>query len=185
MKDSHLIKAAMKLAQAADKVADKNLPGKLADIVKLHSKIAVGSAFIPIPGADVAAAAANIWTMYVRINKELDLPFSENVMKSLGAGVATNVGSAAAGFIVVGSALKFIPGLGTVGGIALMAGTIYGVTIAAGIVYMNVVARLLEKKGLDNISEADLKAEAEKEMQDKGALRDIIKSAKKDYKEEK
>jgi uncharacterized protein (DUF697 family) len=183
MKDGHLIKAAMKLAQAADKIADQNLPEKLAEMVKLHAKIAVGSAFIPIPGADMAAAATNIWTMYVRINKELDLPFSENVIKSLAAGVATNVGSAAAGFIVVGSALKFIPGLGTVGGIALMAGTVYGVTIAAGIVYMNVIARLLEKQALENISEADLIAEAEREMQDKAALKDIIKSAKKDYKE--
>ena len=43
-----------------DKGAEESLPKEIADVVKLHAKLAVGSAWIPVPGADVAAGAANI-----------------------------------------------------------------------------------------------------------------------------
>lgn len=185
MDEGHLIKAAGELAQALNRMADDTLPQKLAELVKLHAGIAVASAFIPIPGADMAAAGANIWTMYVRINKELELPFSENALKSLAAGVVTNLAGAAAGFMVVGSALKFVPGLGTLGGAALMAGTTYAITIASGIVYMKAVAQLLSAKSSGQVSEADLKSAADGIIRDKAAMQSILKDARNDYKEEK
>ena len=183
MEEGHLIKAAGELAKELDKAVDEYLPQKLAGIVKLHAKLAVGSAFIPIPGADIAAAGANTWAMYVRINKELNLPFSENVVKSLAAGVMTNVAAGAAALVVGASAIKLLPGLGTVGGIAVMATTIYALTIAAGIVYMKALTRLLRAKSADQITEADLKDAAHDVLKDKAAIRAIVKDAKKSYKE--
>ncbi len=182
MEEGHLIKAAGELAKELDKAVDEYLPQKLAGIVKLHAKLAVGSAFIPIPGADIAAAGANTWAMYVRINKELNLPFSENVVKSLAAGVMTNVAAGAAALVVGASAIKLLPGLGTVGGIAVMATTIYALTIAAGIVYMKALTRLLRAKSADQITEADLKDAAHDVLKDKAAIREIVKDAKKSYK---
>lgn len=182
MEEGHLIKAAGELAKELDKAVDEYLPQKLAGIVKLHARLAVGSAFIPIPGADIAAAGANTWTMYVRINKELNLPFSENVVKSLAAGVMTNVAAGAAALVVGASAVKLLPGLGTVGGIAVMATTIYALTIAAGIVYMKALTRLLRAKAADQITEADLKGAANDVLKDKAAIREIVKDAKKSYK---
>ena len=152
-----LIQAAVELAKALDRVADENLPEKLAGIVKLHAGIAVGSAFIPVPGADIAAAAGNIWTMYVRINKELELPFAENLIKSLATGIVTNLGAAAVGYMVIGSAFKLIPGLGSLGGAAVMGATIYGVTVASGIIYMKAVSKLLNAKNTSQFNEEDLK----------------------------
>jgi hypothetical protein len=58
----------MELVKLMDKAADTSLPKQIVDVVKLHSKLAVGSAWIPVPGADVAAGAANIWGMYARIS---------------------------------------------------------------------------------------------------------------------
>lgn len=182
MSHSHLLHSAVKLAEAANSVADEHMPETLAGIVKLHAGIAVASAFIPVPGADMAAAAANIWTMYIRINKELDLPFGENLIKSVGAGVATNIGGAVAGLLVAGTVAKFLPGLGTVAGVALVATTIYGVTIVSGIIYMNAIAALLRKKDASEISEADLKAATAAEMNNREALKDAIKAAGKEYK---
>lgn len=181
MMSNHLMHAAVELAKAANEAADGFLPGKLAEIVKLHAGLAVGSALIPVPGADVAAATANIWAMYIRINRELDLPFSENVIKSVAAAVATNMG-ANAGLLLVGSALKWLPGIGTISGMALMGATIFGVTIAAGIVYMKALTLVLQRDDPASVSEADLKDAAATVMKDKAALKDIIKSAKKDYK---
>lgn len=185
MQEGHLLKSAFELAKALNDVADENLPSKLAGIVKLHSGIAVGSALIPIPGADMAATAANIWTMYIRINKELSLPFSENLVKSIAAGVMTNLGGAAAGFLVVGTLAKFVPGLGSIGGAAVMATTIYAVTLASGIVYMKAITKLLNAKRAENISEEDLKSAANEILRDKEGIRMILKEGKAGYKQDK
>lgn len=184
MKEDHLVHAATELAKELNRAVDEHLPQKLASIVKLHARLAVGSAFIPIPVADVAAAAANTWAMYVRINKELQLPFGDNIAKSLAAGVMTNVGSNVAGVMVIASAAKFLPGLGTVGGAALMAATIYALTIAAGIVYMKALTKLLHSKAAQDITEADLKSATDGIVRDKTAIKTIIDEAKRNYKDE-
>jgi len=179
------MKAAINLAKAMNRVADTSLPGELAGIVKLHSGIAVATAFIPVPGADMAASATNIWAMYVRMNKELKLPFSENIVKSLAAGVATNLAGAGAAFLIVGSAFKFLPGLGSLGGAAIMGGTVYGVTLASGIIYMNALAKLLNAKHIQQINEKDLKGALDEIMKEKDAVETILNTAKEGYKEAK
>ena len=149
-----LLKASIKLVGVMDKTADENLPKEIADVVKLHSKLALGSAWIPVPGADMAAGAASIWGMYVRINSKLGIPFGENVMKSIGSGVATNLASYVA-MGTVASALKFIPGIGTLTGAAIMSASLYGLTMASGWVYLNALCALAEKKG-NNFSVSDI-----------------------------
>ena len=84
--------------------------------------------------------------MYVRINNKLSIPFGENVMKSIGSGVATNLASYAA-MSGVASALKFIPGIGTIGGAVLMSAALYGLTLASGWVYLNALSLVAERKG--------------------------------------
>ena len=178
--DGKLIKASVKLVQLMDKTAESNLPREIADVVKLHSKLAVGSAWIPVPGADVAAGAANIWGMYVRINNKLSIPFGENVMKSIGSGVATNLASYAA-MSGVASALKFIPGLGTVGGAVLMSATLYGITLASGWVYLNALSIVAERKG-NAFSASDISKAVNDLLKDKTTIKNFIDEAKKTYK---
>lgn len=184
MDEGHLVKAATELAKEINKAVDEHLPQRLAGMVKLHAGLAVGSAFIPVPVADVAAAAANTWAMYVRINRELQLPFGENATKSLAAGVMTNIGSNVAGLMVAASAAKLLPGLGTLGGAALMAATVYALTIAAGIVYMKAVTKLLRAKSAHQVTEEDLRYAAEEILKDKATIRSIVDDAKKSYKKE-
>ena len=163
-----------------DKTADNNLPRAIADVVKLHSKLAVGSAWIPIPGADVAAGAATIWGMYVRINSKLGIPFGDNMMKSIGSGVATNLASYAA-MSGIASAMKLIPGIGTIGGAVIMSATLYAITLASGWVYLNALSALAEKKGgsftIDDISKA-----INDFLKDKSKIKNFINEAKKSYK---
>jgi uncharacterized protein (DUF697 family) len=185
MSNTHLMRSAYELVKAPDKLAEENLPREIADIVKLHAKLAVASALISVPGADMVAAAANIWAMYGRINSALSMPFSENVVKSVATGAITNIGAAAAGLLVLGSAVKVFPGLGSVGGAAIMAATVYGVTIAAGFVYMNALAHLLRRKSPTHITEADLKQATEAEMGDKAAIKEVVCAARDEYKKTK
>ena len=46
--DGKLLSSSYKLVKLMDKTADNNLPRDIADVVKLHSKLAVGSALIPV-----------------------------------------------------------------------------------------------------------------------------------------
>lgn len=175
-----LLKAAVKLVKLLDKGADSALPQEIADVVKLHSKLAVGSAWIPVPGADMAAGAANIWGMYARINNKLGIPFGENVMKSIGSGVATNLASylAMAG---VASALKFIPGIGSFGGAVIMSASLYAVTLASGWVYLNALCSLAERKG-NHFNANDISNAVNTVLKEKSEIKEFINDAKKNYK---
>ena len=179
--DELLLEAAVKLVNAANKELDAALPGKIAGIVKTHAALAVGSSFIPIPGADVAAGAAAIWGMYFRINSELKMPFQDNVIKSVASGVGTNL-AAFVGILAVGSALKFIPGLGTFAAIALVAAASYALTLASGYVYLKVLTMLLGQKSAESISESDWKRAVDDVMSDKQVIQSFVDEAKKSYK---
>ena len=131
-----LLKTSIKLVQLLDKAADEALPQEIADVVKLHSKLAVASSWIPVPGADIAAGAASIWGMYIRINNKIGLSVKENVMKTIGSGVATNLAGYAA-MSGVASALKCIPGIGTIGGAIVMSATQYALILAQKVWLVN------------------------------------------------
>lgn len=178
-----LLKAATELVDLLDKGADQLLPQQIVDVVKLHSKLAVGSAWIPVPGADVAAGAVNIWTMYARVNDKIDIPFGENVLKSIGSGVATNLASY---FTMSGvaSALKFIPGIGTFGGALLLSASLYAITLVSGWVYLQALILLAQKNGSD-IASGDLGSAVQEVLKDKTTIKKFIEAAKKDYKNEK
>lgn len=178
-----LLSAAQQLVavmKAIDKVADANLPQQIVDVVKRHSRIAVASAWIPVPGADAAAGAANIWAMYVYINKKIGVSVGDNILKTICAGVATNLASFAA-VSAVASALKFIPIIGTVGGAVAMSGTLYAITLASGWVYLTAITKLMQRKG-SNFSAKDLQESITAVLKESSFLKDFISSGKKNYK---
>ena len=127
----------------------------------------------------------SIWTMYVRINKEIELPFSENLIKSLATGIVTNLGTGVLGTMVIGSAFKFVPGLGSFGGAAVIGATVYGVTVASGIIYMKALTTLLSSKKSGAVNEENLKTAVNEIMKDKQSVQTILKTAKEGYKEVK
>ena len=100
---------------AVDDVAVKTMGNRVVEIVKRHQKV-VGTAGLAtaIPaGATVATGAivASTWKMYVDINKELGLSFSENTMKSIATGVVSNLAGNAAASVGL-NVLSTIPFLG-------------------------------------------------------------------------
>ena len=182
MDNAHLAHVAKELLEARDRGADKMLPAQIADVVKLHSKLAVGSAWIPIPGADVAAGAATIWTMYVRINNKIGLSLGDNILKTIASGVATNLASYAA-MSGVASALKFIPGIGTVGGALILSASLYAITLCSGYVYLKALL-LLAKRNNGVINASGLGSAINEVLRDKSTIKNFINEAKKDYRNE-
>lgn len=168
------------LVKLLDKAADTTLPNEIVDVVKLHSKIAVGSAWIPVPGADVAAGAANIWSMYARINGKIGIPIKENILKSIGAGVATNLTSYVT-LSGVASAMKFIPGIGTLGGAMILSASLYAVTLVSGWIYLKALCLMVQREG-KNISGEDFKKAVDEILSNKSLISRLFSAAKKDYK---
>lgn len=180
MENSHILHIAKELVVALDKEAEQRLPYQIADVVKLHSKIAVGAAWIPIPVLDVATSAGNIWTMYVRINNKLSLSVKDNVLKTIASGVATNL----AGYLAMsatGSLLKLIPGIGTVGGAVAESACMYALLLCSGYVYMKALCLLAKKDG-PNVNLDGLGSAVKEVMKDESFLKSFMENAKQDYK---
>jgi len=184
-----ILKAAFKLVVEMDKVADIALPEKIVNIVKLHTKIGVSLAIVPVPGGDMVAAIANIWTMYLRINTVLGIKFSENILKTVASGIATNLAAYAMTAGIISTVFKFVPGIGTVGGAAIMGGVLYAATLASGYVYLKALTLAIAMSGGDlsknNDIETNLKKAVDDILSDNEMIKSFIEAAKDSYKDEK
>jgi len=137
--DRHITHAVVHGYKHLELFGDGPKAKELSDIVKQHALGATGAAFIPIPGLDLAAMVANTWSMYVRINNAVGVSFGDNALKSIASGVLANLASAIPAVAIgaiASSAIKLIPGLGTVAGIAIGAAANVAMLYVAGRVYL-------------------------------------------------
>lgn len=173
-----LTKTAAQLVRALNHATDENLPQRLAEIVERHAGIAAVTGLVPVPGADMANPAVNIWVMYAQINNELKLPFGESITKRAAMNVVANLATSIAGLLAMSGVLNFVPGLGTLAGAALM-GTTYAITIASGIIYMKALTALARRTAsVEDVSEEDLKTATDEVMRDNTLVQSMIKEAK-------
>ena len=140
MVHSTMVAAAALAARAIDKSLKESIPDDIVNCIYGFAAGAAALAFTPVPGLDIALVTADVWTMYVRINKHLGISFSDNLMKSIGSAIAGNLTANAGSFVVAG-ALKLFPGIGSAIGGAVMAATTFGTTMAAGLVYLKAITR--------------------------------------------
>jgi len=188
MMDDRILSAAVDLLKVMDKTVDDSLPREIADIVKFHSKGAaiagVAGGWIPGVGgtAAVAVAAGFVWTMYGKINGRIDLPLSENIIKSVASGVATNLAGYAVGSIAISTAFSFLPGLGNVGASVIAGGVCYALTLTSGFVYLKILTKVF-KAGNDPTSmTADKIKKVAKEVVENEDIKAVMKEAKAAYK---
>jgi hypothetical protein len=141
-----------------------------------------------IPGVGGAAAVAIstdfIWTMYGRINGKIDLPFSENIMKSVASGIATNLAGYAVASIAISTTFSLFPELGNVGASVMAGGTCYALTLASGFMDLKILTSIFKAgKDLTSITGKNLKEVAKKVIQNEDN-KAVMKEAKKEYKSE-
>lgn len=141
---------------------------ELSDVIKQHALLGTAVGLIPVPGADLAALAANTWTMYVRINNVVGVSFGDNILKSIASGVIANLASLIPGIaLAVGAEtlLKFIPGIGTAGGMVIGAAANVAVMYVAGQVYLKSLEVLIHSG--KPLTEENIKRVAEQTSKDK------------------
>lgn len=98
--------------------------GSVDSIIKNHVISAMGIGLIPIPGVDIAGVVAVQLRMVQKLSEVYGVAFKENVAKAAVLSLAGGITPVAlAGGLV--SALKIVPGLGSIAGAA-------GVSVLAG-----------------------------------------------------
>lgn len=187
IRDSKLLEAAYELVQALDKEVDSNLPEAIAEIVKFHSKGAavagVAGGWVPGVGGVMALAVSGgfVWTMYGRINGKINMPLSENIVKSVATAVATNIAAGAAVGIACSAVFSLIPGIGTIGAMAVVGSTCYAVTLASGFVYLKILTSIFNSGGDPAAATVEaFKKTADKVMANED-IKAVIAEAKKAY----
>lgn len=176
---SQVIKdAAIQLSKLMDNSSNvENVAEAIDSLVLKHSLLAVGAALVPVPGADIAAMTVNVWTMYMRINKELGVKFSENQMKSIGSAVIGNLTSNLIA-LGAGSVLKFIPGSSLVTG-AFLSALAYATNVTSAWVYIRALTKFIAK---GSSSSAELQNCVDEVMDCKSELNSVFNEARTSYK---
>lgn len=180
----HLAHLAEKLHHAIDHEMRGNLGEEIASIIKQHAVASAAVGLVPVPVVGVVGLVGNIWTMYVRINQQVGLPFGKNIMKSIATGIGTNVASIMPAMLigkVSAQVAKAIPGLGWLGGMAIDSATNYAITLVMGIIYVVALTKLFARG--EPITEESLKRAAKEAAADKAFVKEAFKSAKNEYKD--
>lgn len=165
-----ILKVATELVSLLDKGADRLLPDRIVDVVKLHSKVAAGVAWLPT-GFDLAASGANVWTMYVRINNKLGLQIKKNVLKTVGSGVTANLSSYLA-MMLASEGIK-ATGIGYVPAAIMETAALYALNITSGWVYLKALLFLAKKQGV-NLNTGDLGSAVKEVMKESNVIEDFM-----------
>lgn len=147
----------------------------------------VGSGLLPGAGSLVATGAcvAAIWGMYIKINYDLGIRIQDNILKSLASAFLTNI-TAYAGAVIIGYiasfAVSFIPGLGSIGAIAINGFLGYIVVYASGILYIKLLTKVLKAKGKIDFTDVDVK-ELAKETAKEANVKKLLQEGKASFKD--
>lgn len=169
--------AAMELGKVTNHgEASALIANDVLSCVNNHALIAVGAAWVPLPGADLALMAGNTWTMYLRINKRYHISFSDNMLKSIGSAILGNLSSNIIA-LSLGSFIKFIPGASFISA-AFLCALVHAATLTAAWVYLRALARFYAQ---GDGSEACLRAYVDDILSDKESIKSIFNDAKSSY----
>lgn len=170
---------------------------QLEEVKKTINTFAVYSAasgllanVIPSVGGLAAAAAQTgmVWTLYVKINKALNLDLSDNVMKFIGSALLSNLILNAGTLLLAYAAatvLSFIPIFGQITSALLDCALGFILIYAAAILYLKLLIKVMKAKGDFKLEESKETESYISEVIKDTDLKDLIKEAKEAYKEAK
>ncbi len=140
--------AAHRAAFAAAQKINRDLNREAAeDYVTAAVTAAAAAAAIPIPFADVATMAPVQAGMLIGVSSAFGLTLDQQQIVKLVAATLGCMAISLAGRWAVGSALKFVPGAGTIVGSALNAAVAGATTRAIGKAYINFLYQFIEERG--------------------------------------
>jgi len=163
---------------------------QLGEIVKQHAftgALSGAGAALPGAGAIIAtgAAATSILAMYVRIAKALGVTFEDGALKALASGVVADLSATVITNVALAAAVSFIPGFGQIGASVLSMIGNFTLVYVAAYIFIKMLSNLLKAdREISNLSGEELKNYAAS-ITSETNMKDIVKEAKKQYKENK
>lgn len=137
-KASETAKAEDQHTEVIEKISTENVAAASEDrdvrasgMVRRFAIWAGGAALVPVPLIDVAAVGGLQLQMLRKLSEVYEVPFSENIGKSILASFAGAAIPASSG-VGIASALKFVPGVGTLAGALSMPALSAAATYAIG-----------------------------------------------------
>lgn len=163
----------------------------LVKIVKTHaagaaaSTMAIGA--LPGVGSTIASVIETsfVWSMYYRLCKKMGLNVKKELLKSLGSAVVTNIAASVAASLIAGTVLSIVPGIGTMGAVAVLGLMGYSVTYYSGFLFMELLFRLFKAgKSVEQYSAEEIKSIL-KEAGNKTSFKELRQEAKEAFKHRK
>lgn len=193
MSSAHLYHALKALQEATHNVIQQEDLVKVEKTIQTCAIVAaatgIGGGMLPGAGGVVmtAASVAAIWTMYVKINKELGISISGNALKSLASAMLTNIIAGAGAYIaalVATTIISFIPILNF---LALPAEAIiaYIAVFASGVLYIKFLTKVFNAQGCFAVEEGATMDQFVKDVIRETDMRSVINDAKKSYDNDK
>lgn len=119
-------------------------PERDARALRIVRKYSIRSAIagaVPVPGLDIAAGSALQWTMIRALAAEYGVPFDADRLKRVLASAVSGLGAKKLGRRASASALKLVPGVGSLLGAVAGPASAYTVSYAIGRAFMRRFAR--------------------------------------------
>lgn len=157
---------------------------ELMKIVKTHAAGAAASMMatgaLPGVGSTIAAGIeiGFVWSMYYRICTKLGINVKKDLVKTLGSAFVTQIAGSVAAQLIAGTVLSIIPGIGSIGAVAVLGLMGYSVTYYSGIIFMNLLVRIFKAgKSMEEYSAEELKVLLKQEGA-QTSFRDVKQEAK-------
>lgn len=192
-----LTKCFQELDRITNNAIDNSIIKNIKDSINKYavmSAIAGGATAVVPGGAAVVATmvqAGFIWSLYVKISKELGISIRENKLKFIASAALTNI-TANAGMLIAGhvaaTLFSFIPGLGSATSLIVEAMIGYVVIYVAAILYLQFITRLFKANNgscdLSSMGDDELKNEIKKASSELN-MKEAITEGKQAYNEAK
>lgn len=111
-------------------------------IIKQTAVVAFGAGYSPLPMSDAAVLIPIQITMFARITNVYGINMTQGMIASIASSLLGVAGATFAGRAIVANILKFIPGVGTIGGGTISGATASILTWGLGRTYIEIMEKL-------------------------------------------
>lgn len=178
-------------AAEAQKMGISVTGSDLMKIVKTHAAGAAASMMatgaLPGVGSTIASMIeiSFVWSMYYRLCKKMGIDIKKELLKSLGSAVVTNTAASVASSLIAGTVLSIVPGIGTMGAVAVLGLMGYSITYYSGFLFMELLFHVFKAgKSFKNYSMEEIR-NILKEAGKKTSFKEIRQEAKEAFKNRK
>ena len=132
-------------------------------IIQQTSALAFGAGYSPLPMSDAAVLIPIQVSMFARITNVYGIKLTQGLITSLASSLLGIAGATFLGRAIVANLLKFIPGLGTIGGGTISGATASILTWGLGRTYIEIMEKIfIGEINEDDLESGDIKEEIEK-----------------------